>query len=348
LNDVPVTDVFEREDKAIVHVLAAELEGDFVRGVIDWQRRFDHMQQHTGQHILSQAFLRLLNAETVGFHLGEDASTIDVDQAPLAVPQLDRVEDLANEIVFADRPVKTYWVSEAQSASLPVRKVPSVEMPIRMVEVEGFDYSPCGGTHCQRAGEVGLIKITKTERRGEDTRVEFLCGGRALADYRAQNRAVHELANRFSVGTWELVEAVERLAEEAQASRRQLNAVHNRLLDYEAAELLAGAEQHGNIRVVRKAFADREGEEVRRLALRLMESEGSVGLLGAGGEKAQLFFARSADLSYDMNDLLQRACQVVGGGGGGQRDFAQGGGPEGDKVDEALTIAYERLLEVEI
>jgi len=172
LNGVPVINVLEREDKAIVHVLAAELDADVVHGAIDWQRRFDHMQQHTGQHILSQAFLKMLNAETVGFHLGKEASTIDIDKAPLAAVQLDTVENLANEIVFADLPVKTYFVAEAELANLPLRKLPVVDMPIRIVEVEGFDYSPCGGTHCRRTGEVGLIKITRAERRGQDTRVE--------------------------------------------------------------------------------------------------------------------------------------------------------------------------------
>lgn len=344
LNGVPVINVFERGDKAIVHVLAMDLRDDLVHGVIDWERRFDHMQQHTGQHILSQAFLEILKAETVGFHLGREASTIDVDKAPLAVSQLDRVEDLTNEIVFADRPVKTYLATETELAGLPLRKLPTVEMPIRIVEVEGFDYSPCGGTHCRRTGEVGLIKITRVERRGQDTRVEFLCGGRALADYRSKNRTANDLSNQFSVGSWELAEAVERLAEEAKSSRRELNAAQNRLLDYEAAELLAEAKQQGDIRVVRKAFTDREGEEVRRLALRLMESEGSIALLGSAGGKAQLFFACSADLPYDMNDLLRGACRVVGGGGGGRRDFAQGGGPDGSKVGEALKIAHETLL----
>jgi len=344
LNGVPVINVFEREDKAIVHVLATELKGDLVHGMIDWERRFDHTQQHTGQHILSQAFLQLLNAETVGFHLGKGASTIDVDQAPLAAAQLDRVEDLANEIVFSDRPLKTYSVAETELASLPLRKLPTVEMPIRIVEVEGFDYSPCGGTHCRRTGEVGLIKITRVERRGQETRIEFLCGGRALADYRGKNRTVNELANQFSVGAWELAEAVERLAEEVKVSRRELNAAKDRLLDYEAAELLAEAEQHGDIHVVRKVFADREGDEVKRLAQRLIESERTVVLLGLAGEKAQLFFACSVDLPYDMNDLLQKACWVVGGGGGGRPHFAQGGGPDDSKVGEALEIAYERLL----
>lgn len=344
LNGVPVTNVLEREDKAIVHVLAAELDGDVVHGVIDWQRRFDHMQQHTGQHILSQAFIKVLNAETVGFHLGEEASTIDVDKAPLAVAQLDRVEDLANEIVFADRPVKTYSVAETELVSLPLRKLPVVEMPIRIVEVEGFDYSPCGGTHCRRTGEVGLIKITRVERRGQDTRIEFLCGGRALADYRGKNRTVNELANRFSVGAWELTEAVDRLAEELKGSKKELNAAKTQLLDQEAAGLLAEAEQYGDFCVVRKVFVDRDGDEVKRLAQRLIETEGTVAILGSAGDKAQLVFACSVDLPYDMNHLLKKACQVVGGGGGGQRHFAQGGGSDGSKVGEALEMARSALI----
>ncbi len=346
LNGVPVINVWEREDKAIVHVLAAELEGGLVHGVIDWERRFDHMHQHTGQHILSQAFLEILKAETVGFHLGQEASTIDVDQAPLAVAQLDRVEDLANEIVFADRPVKTYSLAETELASLPLRKLPTVEMPIRIVEVEGFDYSPCGGTHCRRTGEVGLIKITRVERRGQDTRIEFLCGGRALVDYRGKNRTVNELANRFTVGAWELSEAVDRLAEELKSSRRELNAAKNQLLDQEVARLRAGAEQRGDVRVVKKVFADHDGDEVKRLAQRLIESERTVALLGLAGDKAQLVFACSADLPYDMNDLLKKACQVVGGGGGGQRHFAQGGGCDGSKVGEALDIVHSALVSI--
>ena len=174
--------------------------------------------------------------------------------------------------------------------------------------------------------------------------MEFLCGGRALTDYRDKNRTVNELANRFSVGTWELSEAVERLAEELKTSRRELKAAKNQLLEYEAAELLAQAEQHGDIRIVRKVFTDRDSDQVKRLAQRLIELERSVALLGAVGEKAQLVFACSVDLPYDMSSLLKEACRVIGGGGGGQRHFAQGGGPDGSQVNKALEVAYESLL----
>jgi alanyl-tRNA synthetase len=352
LNGIPVSDVFEREDDgAIVHVVDGEMEGpapdkgETVHGQIDWERRFDHMQQHTGQHILSQAFLRLLDAETVGFHLGAEASTIDVDKAPLGAAQLDEVEELANTIVFADRPVRICFVDQDGMKDLALRKQPMVTGPIRVVEVEGFDLSPCGGTHVRAAGEVGPIVITKSERRGSETRVEFLCGGRALTDYRRQRRIVSELANQFSVGDWELVEAVNRLIEEAKRHRKELNVLKDQLLDYEAAKLWAETEERDGLRIVRVVLSEGDGGTLRGLAQRLARKEACVALLGLKGDRALLVFARSADLPYDMSVLLKGACQILGGGGGGRPDMAQGGGPAGDKLEEALEFALGALKE---
>ncbi|MDY7039806.1 MAG: DHHA1 domain-containing protein [Chloroflexota bacterium] len=349
LNGVDVVDVVEREsDGAIIHVLDGELPEDTVHGEIDWRRRFDHMQQHTGQHILSQASATALNAETVGFHLGTETSTVDLNRAPLSEDQLDTVEVLANEVVFGDRPVVARFVDREELAALPLRKLPQVAGPIRIVEVAGFDWSPCGGTHCRRTGEVGAVKVVRAERRGTETRIHFLCGGRALADYRRKNRLVLDLAARFSVGDWELAEAVERLSEEARANHKQVRALQEQLLEYEAMALIAGAETLAGARVIRRAYADRTGDELRHLAQRLTEKSSVVALLGQGntGGKAQLVFARSADLPHDMNALLRTACQVVGGGGGGRPNFAQGGGPDGARVEEALAAAWQQIKQV--
>jgi alanyl-tRNA synthetase len=362
LNGILVSDVFEREDDgAVVHVVSCEVarpalspsispkinkvEGETVHGQIDWERRFDHMQQHTGQHILSQAFFRLLDAQTVGFHLGAETSTIDVDKAPLETVQLDKVEKLANTVVFADRPVRFYFVDQERMEDLALRKQPMVPGPIRIVEVEGFDLSPCGGTHVKAAGEVGPIVITKSERRGSETRVEFLCGGRALADYRRQRRIVSELAHQFSVGDWELLEAVNRLVEEAKRYRKELNVAEDQLLDYEAARLWAEAEERGGLRIVRAILSEGDGGTLKGLARRLAKREACVAFLGLKGDRAQLAFARSADLPYDMNALLKEACEIIGGGGGGRPDMAQGGGPAGDRLEEALEFASEALRE---
>ncbi|MFB0538151.1 MAG: DHHA1 domain-containing protein [Anaerolineae bacterium] len=360
LNGIPVIDVFEREDDgAVVHIVGGEVAGpalsrsislringgETVHGQIDWERRFDHMQQHTGQHILSQAFLRLLGAETVGFHLGAEAATIDVDKAPLEAAPLDEVENLANAVVFADRPVRTYFVDQDRKEDLALRKQPVVPGPIRIIEVEGFDLSPCGGTHVKAAGEVGPIAITKSERRGSETRVEFLCGGRALTDYRRHRRIVGELANQFSVGDWELVEAVNRLAEEARRHRKELNVAKDQLLDYEAARLWAEAEERGGLRIVRAILSEGDGGTLKGLVQRLAKKEACVALLGLKGDRPQLAFARSADLPYDMSALLKGACQVIGGSGGGRPDMAQGGGPAGGRLEEALEFALEALRE---
>lgn len=361
LNGIPVSDVFEREDDgAIVHVVSGQMEGpvlstvegsapekgETVHGQIDWERRFDHMQQHTGQHILSQAFLQLLGAETVGFHLSAEASTIDVDKAPLEAAQLDKVEELANTIVFADRPVRTYFVDPNRMEDLALRKQPVVTGPIRIVEVEGFDSSPCGGTHVKAAGEVGPIAIAKSERRGSETRVEFLCGGRALADYRRQRHIVGELASQFSVGDWELVEAVKRLDEEAKRHRKALIVTQDQLMDYEATRLWAEAEEYGNLRIVRAVLPEGDGGTLKGLTQRLANKEACIALLGLKSDKALLAFARSADLPYDMSALLKKACQIIGGGGGGRPDMAQGGGPEEDRLEEALEFALEALKEI--
>ncbi len=352
LNGIPVSDVFEREDDgAVVHVMSDEVRGPVpdqgatVHGRIDWERRFDHMQQHTGQHILSQAFLRLLGAETVGFHLGAGVSTIDVDKAPLESVQLDQVEELANTIVFADLPVRTYLLNREGMASLALRKRPLITGPVRIVEVEGFDISPCGGTHVKATGEVGPIAITKSERRGSETRLEFLCGGRALADYRRRRRIVSELASQFSVGDWELGEAVNRLAEEAKRYRKELSMAKDRLLDCEAARLWAEAEERSGLRVVRAVLTEGDGGTLKGLAQRLARREACVALLGLQSEEALLAFARSADLPYDMSALLKRACQIIGGSGGGRPDMAQGGGPVKERLEQALEWAWKTLEE---
>lgn len=343
INGVGVVEVYE-EGGQVIHVLADAMTEEEVRGQIDWQRRLDHMQQHTGQHILSQSFLRLSGAETVSFHLGQESSTIDLDRETLSQSQVTEVEDLANEIVQGDRPLRAYFVEAHQLAQLKLRKSPAVEGSVRIVEVEGFDLSPCGGTHLRRTGELGLIKVRRWERRGRESRVEFLCGWRALLDYRWKNEIINRLALDFSVKDREVSEAVQRLMAEDKANRRELNRLKEELLDHQAHTLLEGAEERGGLRLVRHLFDDRDVEEVRRLALRLVDHEGCVALLGVRGEKGNLVFARSDDLPFDMCQLLKRACCMVEGSGGGRPHLAQGGGPAVDRLEEALNFAWQEIM----
>lgn len=352
LDEVPVVDVVEREsDGAVLHVLTGPLPADEVQGRVDWTRRFDLMQQHTGQHILSAAFVERLEAQTVGFHLSDDYATIDVDRAPLSAEELQGVEDLANRIVFDNRPVEARFVSDEEVPSLVLRKPVTHQGPVRIVHIPGFDCSACGGTHVRATGEVGLTKITRTERRGEETRVEFLCGWRALRDYACKNTLVMDLARQFTVGHRELGETIQRLVEDLKETRRELHDTRDALLDAESAELWRQAPSVGGIRVVKAHFPDRSPDDLKHLAQRLVSHEGTVALLGGGGavgQKGHFTFARSQDVDCPMGTLVRQACQMVGGGGGGRPEFAQGGGPDvgpdGDRVFLALGEAHQAVL----
>jgi len=350
LNRVSVVDVLEREDdQAILHIIpSAELQdvlqpGEQVQGEIDWTRRFDHMQQHTGQHLLSQAFVHIADADTVGFHLSDDYSTIDLNKDVLGDERIMRAEALANQIVFENRPVLARFLEPDAATALPLRKMPPARDSMRIVQIDGFDWSACGGTHVAHTGEIGLVKVVRSERRGSDTRITFLCGHRALTHYHTLNSLARDLALHLTVGIEELPEAIERLQAECRLVRKERDRLRELLLDYEAAALTAGAQLIGPVSLVRKVFEKREMEEVRRLATRIANHPGHVALLSVKGDKAQLIFARSADLSYDMRPLLQEACNLVGGGGGGGPELAQGGGSRPERLEEALGYATDLL-----
>jgi alanyl-tRNA synthetase len=345
---VAVVDVIEREgDRAVVHLLKGALpsEATAVEGVVDWRRRLDLMQQHTGQHILSAVCVRRLGANTVGFHLSDEYSTIDLDRASLSDADLEPVEEEANAAVFADRSVRARFVTDEELRALPLRKPAVHAGRVRVVEVPDLDLSACGGTHVARTGQVGLLKILRTERRGEETRVEFVCGGRALADFRAKHRLLLDLARQRSVGWWELGEALDRQEQELKGLRRELRATRDALLDAEAARLWAEGEVHGPMRLVVAAIQHLAAEDVKHLVPRLVARPHTAALLGWSDEdKAQLTFGRSDDLPFHMGRLMGLACAQIGGRGGGRPEFAQGGGPHPDRLRDALDAAREGLI----
>ncbi len=329
-----VIDVVEREDDAaVIHVLDRPLEPGPAVAVIDRDRRRDHMQHHTGQHILSAAFVAVAGAETVGFHLSPQTVTIDLDRADLPAEAVDAAESLANEIVLQNRPVGVRFVNEREAAALPLRKTPpGRDGLLRLVDIESFDLNACGGTHVARTGEVGLIKIVATERRGATTRVEFLCGGRALADYRTKQAVIRELSATLTTGAAELPPAVLRLLEENKGLRHELRRREAAMLALEADRLAAEAEPLGEVRLVARVFTERTPDELRRLATLLTEAGGTVALLGLAGERAQLVFGRSAEAPGAMDALIKPALAALGGRGGGNAALAQGGGPAADKT----------------
>jgi alanyl-tRNA synthetase len=353
LNDVAVIDVQTREaDDEVLHILAAPLTDTVVSGMVDAARRFDLMQQHTGQHILSQAFIHTVNAETVSFHLNPDpnggALTIDLNTTALTPPEIDRAEDFANSIVYENRPVIARFVSDEELQALPLRKPPKVEQAIRIVEVQGFDWSACGGTHVARTGEVGVIKIVKVERRGAETRAEFRCGQRALIDYRRKHQLISQAASDLSIGFWEIDQAIGRLQAEAKAARKQLAEADARLQQYEARELLNSIEPRGDFGLITQTWSNRDAAHLKRMASLLIAQPATVALLGATGQSLSLVFARSKDLSIDLAALLKAAAARLGGKGGGSPDFAQAGGPavSEEQLTEVLRWARGQLPQI--
>jgi len=339
-----VVDVVSREgDKAIIHVLADELTTDEAACELDWARRFDHMQHHTGQHILTQAFVQTCGAGTVGFHLSADTATIDLDQMALSAAQIAAAEELANQIVFESRPVTTRIVDPDAADGVRMRRLPDtlVTGGLRVVEVADFDLTACGGTHVRSTGEIGMIKVVRAEKRGGKLRIEFKCGGRALQDYRVKSDVLGRIAGALNAHFSEADAVVAKLQEDYRAAARALKAASSQLIEYEAAALIAETSIENGRRLIARIYDRRDPTEMKLLAQRLSAAEGVIALLGSTGDKAQLIFARSADRTEDMSALLKHALAQLGDvRGGGQPNMAQGGGIPADEAAIRRVIEY--------
>jgi len=310
---------------------------------LDWHRRLDHMQQHTGQHILSRAFVEVARADTKSFHLGEETVTIDVEHAGPSPELLSKVEDRANEIVWEDRPVSTRWTTQEEALKLPLRKPPDVEGDVRIVEVERFDWSACGGTHVSRAGQVGLVHLLGTERYKGGVRISFVCGGRALRRLREAGALLRALALEFTAGEADLPRAVARLKEERALLERRLKPLLRDALDREAADLVAAATAGACGPVVALHFPDRDPGELGPIAAGVV-ARGGIALLlasGPGGSAARAQFAAPQG-TISVGALLGALARRHGGKGGGRPESAQGSFPAERAplaLDEARTAA---------
>jgi alanyl-tRNA synthetase len=354
LGGARVIECIDREEAGVVHVIegAPPAVGARVAGRIDWPRRLDHLQQHTGQHILSQAFVRLFDAPTRAFRMLERACEIDIDLREPSDERIEQAVALANKIIWEDRPVRVRQVSPQEAAALPLRKDSAREGDLRIIEIEDFDLSPCGGTHAARAGEVGILAVRSWERAKGLTRVEFLAGGRVHADYRRANHTARAVAALFSAGRDDAPELAARLVEENKNLLRRLRALEEIAARVEAEELIRTASATGaHTRIVTHAFDERDAESLKRLALSIISRPGcNIALLGsldADGRTARLVFARSPEAHGDMNALMREACATLEGRGGGRPDLAQGGGSNVERLPDALRTAAERLAATE-
>jgi alanyl-tRNA synthetase len=339
---IPVLDVID-EDVVIAHVLERKPEDLPVNGRIDWVRRFDHMQQHTGQHLLSAAFERIGNYKTVSFHLGSEISTIDLDSDRLARRQMDEAEDLANALVFENRAVNILFKSREEANAMGLRKATEREGEVRLVEIPDFDLSACGGTHVNRTGAVGMVLVRKFERLKGMTRVEFVCGQRALRAARADFGVLTESARLFSGAVENLPALISKQGEEFRHASRVRQKLVKRVVEYEARAIREATPETEGRRVIRRVYAAEDSEEAKMLAHALAHLPATVAFIGVKGKPAALFFSQSPGGTADMGSILKQTVARVGGKGGGTRDFAQGGGIDEARLEEALCVA-EGLL----
>ena len=332
LGSARVVDVVDEENGGVAHfVVEGGLSiGDRVAGRIDWTRRFDHMQQHTGQHVLSAAFDTILKARTESFHLGADYATIDLARE-LTPAEIARAENDANRVVWEDRTVRIRFVEAAEAAALPLRKAPAREGTLRLIDVDGYDLSACGGTHVATTGAIGIIAVTGWERFKGGTRVGFVCGGRALNTHRRLRDVLTESARLLSTMQDELPAGIERLQADAKDARREIKDLQSRLAEHEA-ERLAAAAADG---VVVAALEGWDQTALKGIASAIAARPGCIaGLLG-GPAPFSVVVARSADRRTDCGAVLKQLALRFGGKGGGRRELAQGGGLQGDAAEIA-------------
>ncbi len=374
LGEARVVDCIDAEADGVLHVIQgpAPQVGETVHGKIDRRRRLDHMQQHTGQHILSAAFVKLFDAPTRSFRVLEHECEIDVALDDPSDEKIEQAVDLANQIIWEARPIQIQNVSSTEAAAMPLRKEPAREGELRVIQIEDFDLTPCGGTHARSTGEVGVIAVPSWERAKGLARIQFMAGLRVVADYRKANRTAREVAEVFSAGREDSPVLVARMIDENKQLARRVRELDAIACRVEAQELLAvldreavedssrglsaerdtlgsdpknisdpeGVKEKAGIRVITRVFEDRDADSLKHLALALIANPHVVALLGSrDGDTARLVFARSPDATGDMNALMRKACEMIEGRGGGKPEMAQGGGKNASALDEALETA---------
>jgi alanyl-tRNA synthetase len=351
-----VVDVVDEDDGTVAHVVEPRTEnpepqnqnqepqnenaerrtpnvepGLQLHGAIDWPRRFDHMQQHTGQHVLSAAFERLFHIRTVSFHLGADVSTIDL--AREASPaEIAAAEDDANQVVWQDRPVSIRYATAEEAAQLPLRKEPKRSGTLRLIDVADFDLSACGGTHVVRTGAIGVIAVARSDRFKGGQRLEFVCGGRALRAYRSLRDAAAASVRLLSVLPEEIPGSIERLQAELKEQKRAFSVQQQELARYRADELAAAAESVGAVQFVARAV-DADANTLKALASSIASRPGFVVALLSASTPALAVIARSDGLNISAQQVIGALVARFGGRGGGRPELAQAGGLAGSAHD---------------
>ena len=343
--EVVVDDVFEDEEGDVWHRVSKVLPlGAVVRGLLDAERRRDHMQQHTGQHLLSAAFVQLLNAKTVSFHLGEEISTIDIDLPAASRDDLVRVERLSNEIIAENRPIAIRYASREEASQMGLRKLPEREGEIRLIDIKDFDLNACGGTHAQSTGQIGGLLIRRTEKVKQRLRVEFVSGLRAAKVARRDFETLSEASLLYPCAPADLATNIGKQRDEARLVQKRESKLLEELAELKATQLIHDSASKPAPRVIVQVFEDRDANFTKLLAQKLTKrAAGVIALLASAQAPPALVFARSSDLTPDMGSLLRQLVTAAGGRGGGGKDFAQGGVPDVNQLQAVLEEARSKV-----
>jgi alanyl-tRNA synthetase len=318
IGEASVLDVQADDDGRVWHVLEGDPPAEEAAAEVDWARRFDLMQQHTGQHVLSAAFERELGAATRSSHLGEERSSIDIELETADWRDVERIERAAHAVIWDDREVVRHWVDDEGVKRFALRKPPKFTGRIRVVEIPDWDVSACGGTHTRRTGELGLVKIVRWERVRDTLRFEFLCGGRALRDYAWRTESLLEAARRRTIHDTQLIAHLERAAAERDELAKRVRELAARLATVEAAECVARTP--GGVGEFRHAWSR---DEARGFAFKCIELEAPWVVVAAGGPEPFVMLAIPKGGTVDLRRLLPALLERARGKGGGSPDALQ-------------------------
>ncbi len=347
-----VVDVLDDEASGEVLHVVEPLAGESlpegaarVRGFIDVDRRRDHMQQHSGQHVLSAAFVELFQMPTVSFHMGEESCTIDLDAKSLTAAQAREAELRANQVIWDDRAVTMHFASPDEARAMGVRKIPPAEREnLRLIDIREFDLCACGGTHVKSTGQIGAILVRKIEKVKQGFRVEFVCGARAVRTARKDYETLVEAGSLYSTHLWDVPAQIRKNLDEVKTAGKQQHKLLEEIAALQAAGLLAETAEVAGEKRVARVLPERDMAFAKLLAQKLTAAAPNcVALLGAGAGQAALVFAQSPGMKHDMGALMKDAMAKLGGRGGGNRDMAQGGVPEATQLQSIIDESVAKL-----
>ena len=331
------------ENDEIIHEIDRALEVNRTyRCEIDFERRFDFMQQHAGQHILSSAFEKLFDAGTVGFHMSSEYTTIDIDKQ-LTLYDVRAAERLANETVMKNLEIRQHYPDDKTLSNMPLRKPPKVSEGIRIIEVDGFDFSPCGGTHPKFTGEIGQISISSVSKYKQGIRVEFLCGKRSHEAHMKRTEIINRLSSDLSAKEDTLIDAYFTYRGKCDSLQDDLKEMNERLFNYTLSDMEKNIVSKGSYEVSSAVLEKTDAKTARRLAATFVSAPSRICLLGYGEEKPSLIFSASDNVDLDMSALIKRPLEIIGGRGGGNKKTSQGGGTEKGKLITALSEAMKQV-----